>query len=430
MSEHKKIAIIGLGYVGLPLAVEFGKARSTLGFDVNASRIDELREDKDNTLEVSEEDLAGASQLVFSCDTDDLDDCKIFIVTVPTPIDDVNRPDLTPIVKASETVAKSLKVGDIVIYESTVFPGCTEEVCVPILERVSGLVFNQDFFCGYSPERINPGDKVNTLTKITKITSGSTPAIAEEIDVLYKSIITAGTFPASSIKVAEAAKVIENTQRDLNIALTNELSVIFGRLGIDTIDVLEAAGSKWNFLPFRPGLVGGHCIGVDPYYLTHKAEQVGYHPQVILAGRKINDGMAQYMVKKVIQKMLVNGIDVTKSTVGVLGITFKENCPDVRNSKIADVVSELKSWGVNVVVADPWADPIEVERSYGITLGKVDSNQQVDSLIVAVGHNEFRDLDPEVLRSFCKGSAPVLADVKSLYDRNALGEQGFSVFRL
>lgn len=430
MSEHKKIAIIGLGYVGLPLAVEFGKARATLGFDINASRIEELKQGKDNTLEVLEEDLARATHLEFSFDVDDLNDCRIFIVTVPTPIDDVNRPDLTPIIKASETVAKSLKEGDIVIYESTVFPGCTEEVCVPILERVSGLAFNQDFFCGYSPERINPGDKVNTLTKITKITSGSTPAIAEEINALYTSIITAGTFPASSIKVAEAAKVIENTQRDLNIALTNELSVIFGRLGIDTIDVLEAAGSKWNFLPFRPGLVGGHCIGVDPYYLTHKAEQVGYHPQVILAGRKINDGMAQYMVKKVIQKMLINGIDVTKCTVGVLGITFKENCPDVRNSKITDVVSELRNWGVNVVVADPWADPLDVDRSYGIALGKIDSNHQVDSLIVAVGHNEFRDLDPEVLRSFCKGSAPVLADVKSLYDRNALGEQGFSVFRL
>jgi UDP-N-acetyl-D-glucosamine/UDP-N-acetyl-D-galactosamine dehydrogenase len=430
MSEHKKIAIIGLGYVGLPLAVEFGKDRSTLGFDINASRVDELRQGKDSTLEVSEEDLAGASQLVFSCDTNDLDNCKIFILTVPTPIDDVNRPDLTPIIKASETVAGSLKAGDIVIYESTVFPGCTEEVCVPILERVSGLVFNQDFFCGYSPERINPGDKINTLTKITKITSGSTPSISKEIDNLYKSIITAGTFPASSIKVAEAAKVIENTQRDLNIALVNELSVIFGRLDIDTLDVLEAAGSKWNFLPFRPGLVGGHCIGVDPYYLTHKAEQVGYHPQVILAGRKINDGMAQYLVKKVIQKMLINGIDVTKCTVGVLGITFKENCPDVRNSKITDVVSELKNWGVNVVVADPWADPLDVDRSYGITLGKVDSNHQVDSLIVAVGHKEFRDLDPEVLRSFCKGPAPVLADVKSLYDRHALGEQGFSVFRL
>jgi UDP-N-acetyl-D-galactosamine dehydrogenase len=430
MQGDKKIAIIGLGYVGLPLAVEFGKARPTLGFDINESRIDELRNGKDSTLEVLEEDLARATHLEFSCDVGELKGCNIFIVTVPTPIDDVNRPDLTPIIKASEMVAKSLKLGDIVIYESTVFPGCTEEVCVPILECVSGLVFNQDFFCGYSPERVNPGDKVNTLTKITKITSGSTPAISEEIDSLYRSIITAGTFPASSIKVAEAAKVIENTQRDLNIALINELSVIFGRLHIDTMDVLEAAGSKWNFLPFRPGLVGGHCIGVDPYYLTHKAEQVGYHPQVILAGRKINDGMAQYMVKKVIQKMIVNGIDVTKCTVGVLGITFKENCPDVRNSKIIDVVYELKNWGVNVVVDDPWADPIEVERTYGVILDKVDSNHQVDSLIVAVGHDEFRDLDPEGLRSFCKGSAPVLADVKSLYDRNALSERGFTVFRL
>ena len=430
MREYKKIAIIGLGYVGLPLAVEFGKARPTIGFDINVSRIEELSDGKDNTLEVLEDDLARATHLDFSCDADDLDACKIFIVTVPTPIDDVNRPDLTPIIRASEMVAKSLKVGDIVIYESTVFPGCTEEVCVPILERVSGLVFNQDFFCGYSPERINPGDKINTLTKITKITSGSTPAVSVEVDDLYKSIITAGTFPASSIKVAEAAKVIENTQRDLNIALTNELSVIFGRLGIDTLDVLEAAGSKWNFLPFRPGLVGGHCIGVDPYYLTHKAEQVGYHPQVILAGRQINDGMAQYMVKKVIQKMLINRIDVTKSTVGVLGITFKENCPDIRNSKITDVVSELKNWGVKVVVADPWADPVDVERSYGITLGEINGNQQVDSLIVAVGHEEFRDLTSEDLRSFCKGSAPVLADVKSLFDRKALAAQGFSVFRL
>jgi len=416
--------------VGLPLAVEFGKARPTLGFDINAARIADLGEGKDNTLEVIEEELARATHLEFSYDVDDLIGCRIFIVTVPTPIDDVNRPDLTPIIKASETVAKSLKVGDIVIYESTMFPGCTEEVCVPILERVSGLIFNQDFFCGYSPERINPGDKVNTLTKIIKITSGSTPAIAEEIDALYQSIITAGTFLASSIKVAEAAKVIENTQRDLNIALTNELSVIFERLGIDTLDVLEAAGSKWNFLPFRPGLVGGHCIGVDPYYLTHKAEQVGYHPQVILAGRKINDGMAQYLVKKVVQKMLINGIDMTKCTVGVLGITFKENCPDVRNSKITDVVSEFKNWGVNVVVADPWADSIEVERIYGITLGKVDSNHQVDSLIVAVGHNEFRDLDTAALRALCRGSAPVLADVKSIYDRKALSEHGFSVFRL
>ncbi|MFL2487557.1 MAG: nucleotide sugar dehydrogenase [Gammaproteobacteria bacterium] len=430
MKEQKKIAIIGLGYVGLPLAVEFGKAIPTLGYDINKCRIEELLDGKDNTREVLEDSLAQATQLQFSNDASDLDHYNTFIVTVPTPIDDVYRPDLTPIIKSTETVARALKKGDIVIYESTVFPGCTEEVCVPILERISGLSFNKDFFCGYSPERVNPGDKVNTLTKIVKITSGSTPAIANEIDALYSSIIKAGTFPASSIKVAEAAKVIENTQRDLNIALTNELSVIFNRLGIDTLDVLEAAGSKWNFLPFRPGLVGGHCIGVDPYYLTHKAEQVGYHPQVILAGRRINDGMAQYMVKKVIQKMLINGIDVTKCKVGVLGITFKENCPDVRNSKITDVVSELEKWGVDVVVVDPWADPIEVKNTYGIVLGKVDSNHQVDSLIVAVGHDEYRDLDSKALRELCKGSAPVIADVKSLYDRNELKKQGFSIFRL
>ncbi len=428
--KNKKIAIVGLGYVGLPLAVEFGKVRPTLGFDINSSRIKELDNGKDSTLEVLEEDLREATQLSYSCDESDLDDCEIFIVTVPTPIDDVNWPNLKPIIKASKTVAKSLKVGDIVIYESTVFPGCTEEVCVPVLEKFSGLTYNKDFFCGYSPERINPGDKVNTLTKITKITSGSTPEISVEIDDLYKSIITAGTFPTVSIKVAEAAKVIENTQRDLNIALTNELSVIFERLGIDTIDVLEAAGSKWNFQPFRPGLVGGHCIGVDPYYLTYKAEQLGYHPQVILAGRKINDDMAQHTAKKVIQMMLVNGIDVTNSTVGILGITFKENCPDVRNSKVTDVVAELENWGVKVVVEDPWADPLVVERSYGISLGKVDSDHKVDSLIVAVGHNEFRDLDPKALRTFCKGPVPVIADVKSIFDRNELNAHGFSVFRL
>jgi UDP-N-acetyl-D-glucosamine/UDP-N-acetyl-D-galactosamine dehydrogenase len=429
-TNNKKIAIIGLGYVGLPLAVEFGKSRPTLGFDINIARIGELETGLDSTFEIDRAGMKRAVHLQFSADVGALSACSIFIITVPTPIDDVNRPDLTPIIKASETVGKSLKIGDIVIYESTVFPGCTEEICVPILERLSGLTYNKDFFCGYSPERINPGDKVNTLTKIKKITSGSTPAVSAEIDDLYKSIITAGTFLASSIKVAEAAKVIENTQRDLNIALINELSIIFSRLDIDTLDVLEAAGSKWNFLPFRPGLVGGHCIGVDPYYLTHKAEQVGYHPQLILAGRKINDGMAQYMVKKVIQKMLINGIDVTKSTVGVLGITFKENCPDVRNSKITDVVSELKNWGVNVVVVDSWADPSEVEQTYGISLGDISADQQVDSLIVAVGHNEFRDLAPETLRSFCRGSRPILADVKSLYERAALIDLGFTVFRL
>ena len=430
MSEQKKIAIIGLGYVGLPLAVEFGKVRPTVGFDVNTSRINELKEGKDKTLEVHNEDLAKATYLEFSCNENELKDCRIFIITVPTPIDSVNRPDLSAIISASETVGKLLKEGDIVIYESTVFPGCTEEICVPILESSSGLVFNDNFFCGYSPERVNPGDKVNSITKITKITSGSTDSIADEIDALYRNIITAGTFPVKSIKIAEAAKVIENTQRDLNIALTNELSVIFGRLDIDTIDVLEAAGSKWNFLPFRPGLVGGHCVGVDPYYLTHKAEQVGYHPQVILAGRKINDGMAQYMVKKVVQKMLLNHIDLTNCTVGVLGITFKENCPDVRNSKIIDVVSELKNWGIKVVVVDPWADPIEVKKTFGISLGKVDIEHQVDSLIVAVGHDEFRDLDATSLRALCKGSSPVLADVKSIYNRDNLIDKGFSVFRL
>lgn len=429
-TNQKKIAVIGLGYVGLPLAVEFGKSRPTLGFDINIARIGELETGLDSTLEVDRADMKSAIHLQFSADVDALSACSIFIITVPTPIDDVHRPDLTPIIKATETVGKALKIGDIVIYESTVFPGCTEEVCVPILEKLSHLTYNKDFFCGYSPERINPGDKVNTLTKITKITSGSTPEISVEIDNLYKSIITAGTFRASSIKVAEAAKVIENTQRDLNIALVNELSVIFGRLHIDTLDVLEAAGSKWNFLPFRPGLVGGHCIGVDPYYLTHKAEQVGYNPQVILAGRRINDNMASYMVKKVVQKMLKNGIDVTKSTVGVMGITFKENCPDIRNSKVIDIITELRNWNIKVVVVDPWADPAEVQAVYDLSLGEISSKEQVDSLIVAVGHHQFRDLEPVELRGFCRGSMPVLADVKSLYDRFALSAQDFSVFRL
>tara|TARA_B110000114_G_scaffold61013_1_gene64863 strand:+ start:283 stop:1578 length:1296 start_codon:yes stop_codon:yes gene_type:complete len=427
---EKKIAVIGLGYVGLPLAVEFGKQRATLGFDINESRISELLKGNDSTLEVGQSELADAKLLTFSSDAVELSNCNIFIITVPTPIDSVNRPDLTPIRKASETVGGHLKKGDLVIYESTVFPGCTEEICVPILEKVSGLTFNEDFFCGYSPERINPGDKVNTLTKIKKITSGSTVEVTQEVDSLYKSIITAGTFIASSIKVAEAAKVIENTQRDLNIALVNELSVIFGRLGIDTLDVLEAAGSKWNFLPFRPGLVGGHCIGVDPYYLTHKAEQVGYNPQVILAGRRINDNMAQYMVKKFVQGMIQNNIDVSKSTVGLLGITFKENCPDIRNSKAIDIVTELQSWNINVVAVDPWADPSEVDEIYGLKLGKVSDEQRVDSLIVAVGHDQFRELSPVNLRQLCNGTSPVLADVKSLYNRQDAADQGFTVFRL
>lgn len=428
--SHQKIAIVGLGYVGLPLAVEFGKQRPVVGFDINAARIAELNGGHDNTREVAPQDLSAAAQLRFSNNPDDLKACQIFIVTVPTPVGQANRPDLAPLVKASETVGKALKQGDIVIYESTVYPGATEEVCVPVLEKFSGKKFNVDFFCGYSPERINPGDKVNTLTKIKKITSGSTPAVADAVDALYASIVTAGTHKASSLKVAEAAKVIENTQRDLNIALVNELSVIFDRLGIDTIEVLEAAGSKWNFLPFRPGMVGGHCIGVDPYYLTHKAEEVGYHPQVILAGRRINDNMARYVARNVIKRMIGNGIDVARSTVGVLGITFKENCPDVRNSKVMDMVHEFQAWGIKVVVADPWASAEEVAHEYSLALGVVDRAHPVDSLVVAVGHHEYRQLAPTDLRAYCKGDHPVLADVKSLYDRHEAAAAGFTVFRL
>lgn len=425
-----KIAVIGLGYVGLPLAVEFGKKVSVVGFDIHQKRIDELKTGQDHTLEVSPEELKQATQLSYSANLDDLKGCNFFIVTVPTPIDGVNRPDLTPLQKASETIGKVLKKGDIVVYESTVYPGATEEICIPVLEKVSGLRFNQDFFAGYSPERINPGDKVNTLTKIKKITSGSTPEVAGFVDAVYSSIISAGTHKASSIKVAEAAKVIENTQRDLNIALVNELSVIFDRLGIDTIDVLEAAGSKWNFLPFRPGLVGGHCIGVDPYYLTHKAEEVGYHPQVILAGRRINDNMARYVARNTIKRMLQNGIDVPRAKVGVLGVTFKENCPDIRNSKVADLIREFEAWGAQVVVADPWADAEEVKHEYGIELGQVNAEHPVDALVVAVGHNEFRKLSAAELKSYVRSNQPVLADVKGLFDRISMTEQGFTVFRL
>ena len=428
--DNTTIALIGLGYVGLPLAVEFGKHRPVIGFDINQARVAELQGGKDHTLECSPEQLKASEHLRFSSQLDDLRDCGIFIVTVPTPVDDAHRPDLTPLVKASQTVGSVLKKGDVVIYESTVFPGATEEVCVPELEKASGLKFNQDFFCGYSPERINPGDKVNTLTTIKKITSGSTPDVAQAVDALYRQIITAGTHQASSIKVAEAAKVIENTQRDLNIALVNELSVIFSRLDIDTLDVLEAAGSKWNFLPFRPGMVGGHCIGVDPYYLTHKAEQVGYHPQVILAGRRINDNMGRYVARNTIKRMLQAGMDVPRCRIGVLGITFKENCPDIRNSKVIDVVRELQSWGAEVVVTDAWADPAEVQHEYDISLRVIDKGHPVDALIVAVGHNEYRALSPEQLKALTRGNSPVLADVKSLYDRHALAAAGFNVFRL
>ena len=426
----KVISIIGLGYVGLPLAVEFGKKQSVVGFDINAERIEELRAGKDVTLEVTPEELKAASKLIFTSNLTDLENCDIFIVTVPTPIDAANRPDLTLLLKASETVGSVMKPGAIVIFESTVYPGCTEEVCVPVLEKISSLRFNKDFFCAYSPERINPGDKINTLTKIKKITSGSTPEVSKLVDNLYGSIITAGTFLVTSIKVAEAAKVIENTQRDLNIALVNELSVIFSRLNIDTIEVLEAAGSKWNFLPFRPGLVGGHCIGVDPYYLTHKAEQAGYHPEVILAGRRINDNMACYTARNVIRLMLKNGVDVARSRVGVMGITFKENCPDIRNSKVVDLIRELENWGVEVIVSDSWADPEEVRMEYGIELKTISEAARVDALVVAVGHNEYRSLKPAKLRQFCRIENPVLADIKALYPKLHAQDVGFTVFRL
>ena len=430
LPNKKKIGIIGLGYVGLPLAIEFGKIRNTIGYDIDKKRISKLSNGEDTTLEVSNEGLKSSCFLKFSSNSDDIKDCDVFIITVPTPIDHVNRPDLSFIKSATELVGKYIKKNDIVIYESTTYPGCTEEFCVPILERVSKLKFNSDFFCGYSPERINPGDKENTITKIVKIVSGSTPQITDEINILYSEIIKAGTFVASSIRVAEAAKVIENTQRDINIALINELSVIFGKLGIDTSDVLDAAESKWNFLPFKPGLVGGHCIGVDPYYLTHKAEEVGYNPQVILAGRRINDNMASYLVKKFVQLMINNNLDINNSRVGVMGVTFKENCPDIRNSKIFNVISELQAWGVNVVISDPWADPKLVKKECGLSLEQIGPSNRVDALMVAVGHIEYRNLSPHILKSYFNSDIKVLADVKSLYSISDLDINGFKVFRL
>lgn len=430
MELRGTIAVIGLGYVGLPLAVEFGKSRAVVGFDISESRVADIRNGIDTTLEVDSDELRSARFLEVTDDAAQLAECDIFIITVPTPIDEVNRPNLAPLISASEVVGKVMRKGAVVIYESTVYPGCCEEVCVPVLERASGMLFNIDFFCGYSPERINPGDKVNTLTKICKITSGSTPNVALGVDALYSSIISAGTFRASSIRVAEAAKVIENTQRDLNIALVNELSVIFDRIGIDTVDVLEAAGSKWNFLPFRPGMVGGHCIGVDPYYLTHKAEAVGYNPQVILAGRRINDNMARYAARSVVRRMLNNQINVAESVVGILGITFKENCPDIRNSKVIDLILELRNWNVKVVVSDCWANAEEVRSEYDIDLVPIEDLPIVDSLIVAVGHKEYRALSVDSLRALCSETVhPVLGDLKSLYNRAASELAGFSVFR-
>lgn len=414
ITPSDKIAVIGLGYVGLPLAVEFGKKRPTIGFDINANRIAELQHGHDRTREVDAEDFAAASHLTFASNLADIADCEIYIVTVPTPIDAHKRPDLTPLLKASETVGKVLKKGDIVIYESTVYPGATEDDCVPVLERVSGLTFNKDFYCGYSPERANPGDREHRLTTITKVTAGSTPEIANAVDALYADIVPAGTHKAESIRVAEAAKVIENTQRDLNIALVNELAMIFNKMGIDTKAVLEAAGTKWNFLPFRPGLVGGHCIGVDPYYLTHKAEAIGYHTQVILAGRRINDGMGAYVASQMVKAMIKKGITIKGSRVVVLGLAFKENCPDLRNTRVVDVVNELRDYGVQVDVHDPWVEAHEAKHEYGITLTKSPPECSYDAVILAVAHDIFRDKGVDQLRGFARDTH-VFCDLKSVF---------------
>jgi len=410
-----KLAIIGLGYVGLPLAVEFGKKYQVVGFDIKKERIEELKRFEDSTLEVDAEGLKAATHLHLSDEAADLATAQIYIVTVPTPIDKYKKPDLRPLIGASQTVGKVLKKGDIVVYESTVYPGCTEEDCVPVLEKYSGLKYNVDFFCGYSPERINPGDKNHTLTKIRKVVSGSTPEVAQKLNDLYGSIITAGTYLASSIKVAEASKVIENSQRDLNIAFVNELALIFERIGIDTTEVLEAAGTKWNFLPFRPGLVGGHCIGVDPYYLTQKAESLGYLPQVILAGRRINDDMGGYIASRVVKLMIQKSHNIKQSHILVLGITFKENCPDIRNSKVIDVISELKDFGANVEVYDPWASPHEVKEEYGIDLIQK-PNKVYDGIVLAVKHDEFAKIDINSL----KNDKTVIYDIKSFFGKESV----------
>ncbi|WP_170359422.1 Vi polysaccharide biosynthesis UDP-N-acetylglucosamine C-6 dehydrogenase TviB [Ruegeria arenilitoris] len=416
--NSRRIAVIGLGYVGLPLAAAFGKIGPVLGFDINPTRIDALRQGNDATHEVSEDELSAAGGLRFTTDPADLADCDTYIVTVPTPITAQKQPDLAPLLRASETVGRVLKPGDLVIYESTVYPGATEEDCVPILERESGLRFNVDFFAGYSPERINPGDKAHRIADICKVTSGSTPKAADLVDALYARIITAGTHKAESIRVAEAAKVIENTQRDLNIALVNELAMIFGRLGIDTDAVLRSAGTKWNFLPFRPGLVGGHCIGVDPYYLTHKAEAVGHHPQVILAGRRLNDGMGAYVVSQLVKRMIRERIEMTDAQVLVMGLTFKENCPDLRNTRVVDIVHELQSYGVTVDVHDPHADPQAARDEYGIDLLEHPKPGTYDGIVLAVAHDAYLAMDPAEIRAFGK-ARNVLFDVKSCLPRSA-----------
>lgn len=418
--NNLKIAILGLGYVGLPLAVEFSKKYSVVGFDTNRARIQELENNFDRTGELTTDDLQKSLSLIFTADADRLVDCNVFIVTVPTPIDVYNKPDLTPLLKASETVGKVLKVGDIIIYESTVYPGCTEEDCVPVLEKFSSLKFNQDFFCGYSPERINPGDKERTLTKIMKITSGSTNATADFVDNLYKSIIEAGTYRAASIKVAEAAKVIENCQRDINIAFVNELALIFDKIGLDTLSVLEAAGTKWNFLPFRPGLVGGHCIGVDPYYLTYKSESLGYKAEVILSGRRINDSMGGVIANKVVKLLIKNGKTINQSKVLVLGITFKENCPDIRNTKVIDIIAELEDFEVKIDIHDPWADSAEVKQHYGYNISKNINLDDYDGVILAVAHKDFlKDHFLKQIESF-KG---VVYDVKGILQLDFVTER-------
>ena len=409
--QDVKLAIVGLGYVGLPLAVEFGKKRPVLGFDINARRIAELNEGKDHTLEVDSQELAQAANLRFTHEAAQLAEANVFIVTVPTPIDEYKQPDLTPLVRASETLGKVLKRGDIVIYESTVYPGATEEVCVPVLERISGLRYNEDFYAGYSPERINPGDKSHRVSTIKKVTSGSTPEVAELVDALYGQIIVAGTHKAQSIRVAEAAKVIENTQRDVNIALINELALIFNKMGIDTQAVLEAAGTKWTFLPFRPGLVGGHCIGVDPYYLTHKAQSIGYHPEIILAGRRLNDSMGGYVVSQLVKTMTKRRIQVQGSKVLVMGLTFKENCPDLRNTRVVDIVRELGEYNIHVDVYDPWVDTAEAEHEYGITPVKALAQGAYDGVIIAVAHHQFVELGAKGIRALGKPEH-VLYDLK------------------
>ena len=417
--NNVKIAIIGQGYVGLPLAIEFGKKFPTLGFDINQTRINELNSGYDSTLECSDEELATSIHIRYSSNVDDLHACNVYIVTVPTPIDNHKNPDLTPLIKASEMLGNVISNGDVIIYESTVYPGATEEDCIPVVESVSGLTFNKDFFAGYSPERINPGDKEHRVVNIKKVTSGSTEQVANFVDDLYNSIIEAGTHKATSIKVAEAAKVIENTQRDVNIALINELALIFNKLGIDTLDVLEAAGTKWNFLPFRPGLVGGHCIGVDPYYLTHKAQSIGYHPEMILAGRRLNDNMGAYVVSQLAKAMVKKGIRIKNANVLVMGLTFKENCPDLRNTKVVDIVSELKEYNMNVDILEPWCSSVQAKHEYGLSTIQQAKKNHYDAIILAVAHDEFKEMGQEAIRALGKSDS-IIYDLKYVLPKESV----------